>query len=93
MKEYKIIEMVDINRKINAIFKPANGLDRIIPEVAYPVIGLVLVEDMEGQRVIKMLIVKNNGLITYLEEDEESFIEIRKASYGIREYRNSDVLL
>ena len=89
MKKHLIIQMMATDRKINAIFE-RKGYTVPCYEVAYPVVGVALVEDMQGQRDIKTMYIGDKGLVEFLDKDQEGFIEIRPEDKGLNIYSKSD---
>ncbi|WP_422487125.1 hypothetical protein [Gudongella sp. DL1XJH-153] len=92
MEKQLIIQMMSTDRKINAIFK-RKGYAVPCYEVAYPVVGVALVEDMQGDRNIKTMYIGDKGLVEFLDRDQEGFIEIRPEDKGLNIYSQSDKYL
>jgi len=82
MEKHKLIGMVTTNRNINAVFS-TGGSEIPSYEIGFPVVGVALVEDMTGQRCIKVIYTGDKGLVEYLDEDKKKFIELRPSSRGL----------
>ena len=86
----KLLQFMSTHRKINAIFQ---GQGYHCLEEAFPIVGLVLLEDKSGEREIIPAYLNKEGIICYLRPGIEGFIEIRPESKGVKEYRESDRML
>lgn len=93
MGEYKILQLLTTSVKLNAIFirKSIYGNSRY--EVAYPIVGMALVEDKKGERYIKFLITNEKGLVSYLEEDLPEYYEVRPMSKGLMNYTHYENII
>lgn len=78
MNGEKILQMMTTNREINALFKGYSNTPR-----TYPVMGLALTEDKEEVRHIRVMYIGPKGLIEFLQDDSEDFMELRPASEGL----------
>ena len=82
MEKHKLIGMVTTNRNINAVFS-TGGSEIPSYEMGFPVVGIVLVEDMTGQQYIQVMYKGDSGLVEYLEQGKKGFIELRPCSRGL----------
>lgn len=82
MNNLKILQMLTLKTKINAIFKKDNSNNHQDIN-SYPILGLVLTEDPEGNREIKPMYLGAKGLIEILDRNSSSFVELRTASEGL----------
>ncbi len=82
MEKHKLLGMVATNRNINAVFA-TEGQGVPPREMGFPVVGVALVEDMAGQQCIKIMYTGDKGLVEYLEQDKEEFIELRPGNKGL----------
>ena len=82
MEKHRLVGMVTTNRNIKAVFT-TEGQEVPPREMGFPVVGVALVEDMAGQQCIKIMYTGNKGLVEYLEQDKEEFIELRPGNKGL----------
>lgn len=82
MNGVKIIQMLYTERKVNALFRKPTRRNPYQVK-AYPVLGLVLVEEPDGLRDIKPMYIGPMGLIEILDRGNQSFIGLRSDSEGL----------